>query len=323
MVFFVGVNYVYKLKKMLVIVLMLIFIISGEGCSTVQDKSFIKSNCFVNEYNEIKKEGTFFFCVTENDISFYEKNTGTLLKKTKWEKEKYTSVVTYATTCAKSNYFSIFDSYEGDACIFKNCGNRLDLIYNCPEDFDFIIPIASDGQVSYFAVEKYADSTQIMMEYFIVKISENGVEPKGDFNLEAPPKNGILVGDDLFFTSYDYSRENFSLYCWNTKDDTMKVNLVKQNLESSEVYYDGKELVVATDGSFVFGENSLDSNRARLFYFDDKVLNFFTEDADFKVHVIDCTTGKVIREYDSILGYYYDSGTVFLYSVDGVVYEVN
>ncbi len=290
------------------------------ACGT---ESSIASNYFVTEYNTMGSEGHFIYNVSDMSMSYYISKDQQVYIKSGWENTSFTSVETYASQFVNSNYFSISDSYAGNGCIFKNCDDHLELIYNCPEDYIFVIPFAYDlsNDVTYFAVEKYKDGNERDMTYFIVKVSDAGVSKMGAFDLQAPPYSGIIIDGIMHFTSYNYETEKFDLYAWNISDELKDIKTEEHDLQNGDIFYDGTKIIMSYDGTYDFGNLKLDE-RTKLFQMNKNIVAFSSFEDTHTVQIIDAQKGIVEKEYSDVVGYRYEGNLLFLYTYSGNVYEV-
>lgn len=281
------------------------------------------SNYFVSEYNAMGSEGHYLYNVSDQSMSYYDSTEQQVYIKSGWEKTSFTSVETYASQFVNSNYFSISDSYAGNGCIFKNCDDHLELIYNCPEDYIFVIPFAYDlsNDVTYFAVEKYKDGNERDMTYFIVKVSDAGVSKMGAFDLQAPPYSGIIINGIMHFTSYNYETEKFDLYAWNISDELKDIKTEEHDLQNGDIFYDGTKIITSKGGIYRFGRTKLDGT-AKLFQWNKNIVAFFSLNENHIVQIIDAEKGTVEKEYSDIAGYRYNNDNLYLYAYSGTVYEV-
>lgn len=281
------------------------------------------SNYFVSEYNAMGSEGHYLYNVSDQSMSYYDSTEQQVYIKSGWENTSFTSVETYASQFVNSNYFSISDSYAGNGCIFKNCDDHLELIYNCPEDYIFVIPFAYDlsNDVTYFAVEKYKDGNERDMTYFIVKVSDAGVSKMGAFDLQAPPYSGIIIDGIMHFTSYNYETEKFDLYAWNISDELKDIKTEEHDLQNGDIFYDGTKIITSKDGIYKFGNIKLDKT-VKLFQWNKNIVAFSSLSENHTVQIIDAEKGTVEKEYSDIAGYSYNNDNLYLYAYDGAVYEV-
>ncbi len=283
----------------------------------------VPSNSFVTEYNEMGSDGHYLYNVSDESMSYYDLTEQQVNIKSSWENTKFTSVETYASQFVNSSYFSVSDSYVGNGCIFKNCDNRLEVIYNCPEGYIFAIPFAYDfsNDITYFAIEKYADDNEKALSYFIVTVSETGVSEIGAFDLAAPPYSGIVVDGVMHFTSYNYETEKFDLYAWNIADELKDIKIEEHDLQNGNVFYDGTGIITSQEGVYQFGNTKIDET-TKLFQWNTDIVAFSSLNDDHTVQIIDARTGTVKKEYSDIAGYNYNNGSLYLYAYSASVYEV-
>ena len=290
------------------------------ACGT---KEQLLSNFFVTEYNAMGSDGHYLYNVSDGSMSYYDTTEKQVDIKSSWEDTSFTSVETYASQFVNSSYFSISDSYAGNSCIFKNCDTHLELIYNCPEDYIFAIPFAYDfgNDITYFAVEKYADSNEKKMSYFMIAVSETGVSEIGAFDLAASPYSGIVVDGIMHFTSYNYENEKFDLYAWNMADGLKAIKIEEHDLQNGDVFYDGAGIITSQDGVYQFGNTQIDET-TKLFQWNTNIVAFSSLNENHTVQIIDAQKGTVKKEYSDIAGYSYNSDNLYLYAYSGDVYEV-
>ncbi len=307
-------------KKCFSIVFIISLCMLNCACDTESPKL---SNYFVKEYNDMGSNGHYLYNVSDMSMSYYNLSDQQIYIKSSWEDTSFTSVETYASQFANSSYFSISDSYAGNGCIFKNCDTHLELIYNCPEDYIFAIPFAYDlrNDITYFAIEKYTDDSEKNISYFIVAISETGVSEIGAFDLAAPPYSGIVVDGIMHFTSYNYENEKFDLYTWDTTDGLKDIKIEERDLQNGDIFYDGTEIIVSHDGTYKFGNITLDET-TKLLQLNKNIIAFSSFEDTHTVQIIDAQKGNIKKEYSDIVGYNYKNGLLYLYAYGGAIYEV-
>lgn len=115
------------------------------------------------------------------------------------------------------------------------------------------------NDITYFAVEKYADSNEKKMSYFMIAVSETGVSEIGAFDLAAPPYSGIVVDGIMHFTSYNYENEKFDLYAWNMADGLKAIKIEEHDLQNGDVFYDGAGIITSQDGVYQFGNTQINN----------------------------------------------------------------
>lgn len=294
-----------------VIFICLLFLMSFTGCTNTvdntQDLNWNVDNDEVLVYNHFLQK-------------FVKYNT---LQKTgvPIQPQTRTGIMQYAFN-TPSVYFTSGDSSDNNFSILEYKNGLVKEVYELEDKKNLgIFPLATDGVNYFFIKTNYAMESEI--ESVVVKYENNRLYEY--VNTKGLISYGGLIDNMLYYTSYNSSTDDYTLYALDTLDYNAKPTVIKDNLISGEIII-LNEKVYCTDKESIYSDE--DKFNKRSINLSDPKHNLLiqldpSEDASFLVLTItDSKSKEIILSTDNVIGIDLNESILTVYT-QGSVETIN
>lgn len=296
-------------KQINKLMILLITIISLTSCTTVGNVSRKTSDNTLILYHHY-----------EQKLFSYDTN-----KKAVIEMDKTPNLFQF-NFANNSTIFTSGDSINNEYSLIQLSNNKITELLKLGEN-EALFPLASDEDI-YFFIHTYYNKqgNEKLDQRELLKI----VEPTKSVNMEVINQatgyhftHGVCIGDTLFFSSYNPAKDDYSVYSIQYKQPNAKLELVKESLESPELYnYNG--LLVTSDKHNIYIEEKAFNKSSVNYLYNNTVLGIsVNSDSDLELSLIDISNNETYYSMKKNVGFVYNAnGTMTIYG-EGVQDEIH
>ena len=256
---------------------------------------------------------------TENCIYLYNRYSQKLLSynvdaKTVEQQSNIVNYIQYEFNEAKNRYFTAGNSLTNGFVILSVDQKEITELHRLADDkHEAVFPLATDGGKHLF-IRSYYDTDGIESKRSIAQLNPDNT--LSDFsNVTGLVSSGVLIGQQLFYTTYEEAINAYSLYVLDVTDLSSKPLLVEENLEASELYALNGRLLVS-DHQYIYNDEERFVKQP-LNYFDSGsgiLIQIYPDsDANLALDAIDTATKQVIGTASSILDFSIEDHQITVY----------
>ncbi len=298
-----------KKKKLLyIILLILVFILSGCGKDTDHEsKTVPKVVPVVSNENSI-------LLYNQYDAEFVEYDPDDNTSEPLQEE----NVFQYGFKDVGCLYYTSGHSDDNGFVILKQENNTLKKITAVEED-TAIFPLAYDKKSNTPYYFEYKDDNDDSSHSTVLKIDENGKKQiiAEDVNVGG---TGVMCNGSIYYPVYDEKKDTFSVYKMAPASGDRKK--IADNIVSGDLYCSENKILFSDEDKIYIPDNPTvnftkgDEN----YFYDDMgiLLQFVTSDEGSRDLIIRNYDNRILKSYKNTVGATIDKGTIKIYR-DGVI----
>ncbi|WP_374020530.1 hypothetical protein ABU162_13470 [Paenibacillus thiaminolyticus] len=256
---------------------------------------------------------------TENCIYLYNRYSQKLLSynvdaKTVEQQSNIVNYIQYEFNEAHNRYFTAGNSLTNGFVILSVDQKEIKELHRlADENNEAVFPLATDGGKHLF-IRSYYDTNGMESKRSITQLNSDNT--LSDFsNVTGLVSSGVLIGQHLFYTTYEEAINAYSLYALDVTDLSSKPQLVEENLEASEVYALNGRLLVS-DHQYIYNDEERFVKQP-LNYFDSGsgiLIQIYPDsDANLALDAIDTATKQVIGTATNIIDFSIEDHQITVY----------
>ncbi|WP_152650355.1 hypothetical protein [Demequina aestuarii] len=184
-----------------------------------------------------------------------------------------------------------------------------------------IFPLATDGVQAFFVIYAYDEAGAEQGRRIVRLTTEGGLDTFASFS--GPSElvdKGVLVGDILYYSVYDATTDQHTVYSIPAKDPGAAPAVVLEGLESGELYAD-EEVLLTSDGATVSGGEAEYACASLCWFYDelDILIRISTQEEELLLSVIRMEDGNVADAISGVVGFEVHESTLRVHTASGDV----
>lgn len=256
---------------------------------------------------------------TENCIYLYNRYSQKLLSynvdaKTVEQQSNIVNYIQYEFNEAKNRYFTAGNSLTNGFAILSVDRKEIAEVHRlADEKNEAVFPLATDGGKHLF-IRSYYDEEGTESKRSIAQLNPDNT--LSDFsNVTGLVSSGVLIGEQLYYTTYEEAMNAYSLFALDVTDLSSKPQLVGENLEASELYALNGRLLVS-DHQYIYNDEERFVKQP-LNYFDSGngiLIQIYPDsNANLALDAIDTATKQVIGTASNIIDFAIEDHQITVY----------